>query len=57
MPYENSEAIFKEIAAVTPSYKGITWERIANLQGAEDFSMQLNIPRRLNCRMKNTPIF
>jgi len=28
MPYENSEAIFKEIAAVTPSYKGITWERI-----------------------------
>jgi len=28
MFYENSEAIFKEIASVTPSYKGITWERI-----------------------------
>ncbi len=28
MSYENSEAIFKEIAAVTPSYKGITWKRI-----------------------------
>jgi len=28
MVYENSEAIFKEIASVTPSYKGITWERI-----------------------------
>lgn len=28
MSYENSEAIFKEIASVTPSYRGITWERI-----------------------------
>jgi len=28
MSYENSEAIFKEIAAVTPSYRGITWDRI-----------------------------
>jgi formate dehydrogenase alpha subunit len=30
MDYENSEAIFREIAAVTPSYAGITWERIEN---------------------------
>ncbi len=28
MKYENSQEIFKEIASVTPSYKGITWERI-----------------------------
>ena len=28
MKYENSHEIFKEIAAVTPSYGGITWERI-----------------------------
>jgi formate dehydrogenase major subunit len=28
MTYENSHEIFKEIAAVTPSYRGITWERI-----------------------------
>ena len=28
MKYENSHEIFKEIAAVTPSYHGITWERI-----------------------------
>ena len=31
MAYENSEAIFKEIAAVTPSYKGITWDRIEKI--------------------------
>ncbi|MCG8618587.1 MAG: molybdopterin-dependent oxidoreductase, partial [Desulfobacterales bacterium] len=28
MRYEDSHEIFKEIAAVTPSYRGITWERI-----------------------------
>ncbi len=28
MSYENSQDIFKEIASVTPSYKGITWDRI-----------------------------
>jgi formate dehydrogenase major subunit len=28
MSYENSHEIFKEICAVTPSYRGITWERI-----------------------------
>jgi formate dehydrogenase major subunit len=28
MPYENSRAIFEEIARVTPSYGGITYERI-----------------------------
>ncbi len=28
MTYENSHEIFKEIADLTPSYKGITWERI-----------------------------
>jgi len=28
MSYENSQDIFKEIALVTPSYHGITWERI-----------------------------
>jgi formate dehydrogenase major subunit len=28
MPYENSRAIFAEIARVTPSYGGITYERI-----------------------------
>jgi formate dehydrogenase major subunit len=28
MSYENSHEIFKEIAELTPSYKGITWERI-----------------------------
>jgi len=28
MSYENSQEIFKEIASVTPSYRGITWERI-----------------------------
>jgi len=28
MPYANSREIFKEITSVTPSYKGITWERI-----------------------------
>ena len=28
MQYENSHEIFKEICAVTPSYRGITWERI-----------------------------
>jgi formate dehydrogenase alpha subunit len=28
MSYENSEAIFKEIATVTPSYGGITYDRI-----------------------------
>ncbi len=28
MNYKNSEEIFKEIADVTPSYRGITWERI-----------------------------
>ncbi len=28
MKYENSHEIFKEISAVTPSYGGITWERI-----------------------------
>ncbi len=28
MTYENSHEIFKEIAAVTPSYRGITWDRI-----------------------------
>jgi len=28
MSYENSNEIFKEIASVTPSYRGITWERI-----------------------------
>ena len=28
MSYANSQEIFKEIASVTPSYKGITWERI-----------------------------
>ena len=28
MTYENSHEIYKEIAAVTPSYRGITWERI-----------------------------
>ncbi len=28
MSYANTEEIFKEIASVTPSYKGITWERI-----------------------------
>jgi formate dehydrogenase alpha subunit len=28
MSYENSEAIFKEITAITPSYGGITWDRI-----------------------------
>ncbi len=31
MDYENSEEIFKEIADVTPSYRGITWERIENI--------------------------
>ena len=30
MQYENSHEIFKEICAVTPSYRGITWERIDN---------------------------
>ncbi len=28
MSYENSEKIFNEMAMVTPSYRGITWERI-----------------------------
>ncbi len=28
MAYEDSHEIFKEIASVTPSYKGVTWERI-----------------------------
>jgi len=28
MSYENAEAIFKEISEVTPSYKGITYDRI-----------------------------
>jgi formate dehydrogenase alpha subunit len=28
MSYQNSHDIFKEIASVTPSYKGITWDRI-----------------------------
>ncbi len=28
LKYEDSHEIFKEICAVTPSYKGITWERI-----------------------------
>ncbi len=28
MTYENSHEIYKEICAVTPSYRGITWERI-----------------------------
>jgi len=28
MSYKNSLDIFKEIASVTPSYKGITWDRI-----------------------------
>jgi len=28
MSYGNSQDIFKEIAVVTPSYKGITWDRI-----------------------------
>ena len=28
MQYENSHEIYKEICAVTPSYRGITWERI-----------------------------
>lgn len=31
MSYENSNEIFKEIADVTPSYRGITWEKIENL--------------------------
>ena len=31
MSYETSEDIYKEICAVTPSYKGITWERIENI--------------------------
>ena len=30
MNYENSEAIMKEIASLTPSYAGITYERIAH---------------------------
>lgn len=28
MQYENSQAVYQEICAVTPSYRGITWERI-----------------------------
>jgi formate dehydrogenase major subunit len=28
MNYENAEAVFTEIAKVTPSYGGITWDRI-----------------------------
>ena len=28
MEYQNSEEIFKELAEVTPSYRGITWQRI-----------------------------
>jgi formate dehydrogenase alpha subunit len=31
MSYEDSHEIFKEISAVTPSYGGITWERIDKL--------------------------
>jgi formate dehydrogenase alpha subunit len=31
MNYENSEKIFTEIAKVTPSYRGINWERIEKL--------------------------
>lgn len=31
MSYEDSHEIFKEISAVTPSYRGITWERIDKL--------------------------
>lgn len=31
MSFENSNEIFKEIASVTPSYKGITWDRIDKL--------------------------
>lgn len=28
MQYENSQAVYQEICAVTPSYRGITWDRI-----------------------------
>jgi formate dehydrogenase alpha subunit len=31
MPYADSEAIFKEICEVTPSYAGLTYERIAQV--------------------------
>jgi len=31
MSYENSHDIFKEIASVTPSYAGITWDRIEKI--------------------------
>ncbi|MCP4021624.1 MAG: molybdopterin-dependent oxidoreductase, partial [Desulfobacteraceae bacterium] len=31
MKYDNSHEIYEEISAVTPSYKGITWERIEKL--------------------------
>jgi predicted molibdopterin-dependent oxidoreductase YjgC len=31
MSYASGRDIFKEIASVTPSYKGITWERIENI--------------------------
>ncbi len=31
MNYKNSEEIFTELSQVTPSYKGITWERIEKL--------------------------
>jgi formate dehydrogenase alpha subunit len=31
MDYQNSEEIFKEMAEVTPSYRGITWERIERI--------------------------
>lgn len=31
MSYDSSHDIFKEIASLTPSYKGITWDRIENI--------------------------
>jgi len=31
MNYKNSEEIFQEIADVTPSYRGITWDRIKDI--------------------------
>lgn len=31
MDYENSEAVFNELAELTPSYHGINWERIENI--------------------------
>jgi len=47
MSYENSQEIFKEIASVTPSYRGITWERIDAELPDEDYPYILTTGRVL----------